>query len=96
MYTPVVCADMQVGTAEAVLQTGSTACCLRSEGVFRVFVRSNTATTQSVSVGFCNGGTFPVYLQSSGAQSTGANFVAGVSYLVTWDPCSGKFFLVGF
>ena len=89
-------ASMHVGTTEAVLQTAAKVCSLRQIGLFGVFVRSNTGTTQPVSIGFCNGGTFPVFLQSTGAQATAASFIEGVTYLISYDCCSRKFFLVGF
>jgi hypothetical protein len=91
----VASATMQVGTTTAVLQTNVNVCAARERQIFRVYVSSNTGTTQTVSLGFCNGGTFPVFLQSTGAQSTAANFVEGVTYLVSYDNYSKKFFLVG-
>lgn len=89
-------ANMQVGTTDAVLQTRVDVCAARNRQLFRVFVETNAGTTQAVSLGFCNGGTFPIFLQSTGAQATAAVFVAGVTYLVSYDNFSGKFFLVGF
>lgn len=89
-------ATMQVGTASATLQTNVAVCAARDRQLFRVFVETNTGTTQPVELGFCNGGTFPIFLQSTGVQATAAVFVAGVTYLVTFDDFSGKFFLVGF
>ena len=92
----VVSASMQVGTGTAVLQTGVPVCAARDRQIFRVYVSANTGTTQTVSLGFCNGGTFPIFLQSTGAQATAASFVAGVTYFVSYDNFSQKFFLVGF
>jgi hypothetical protein len=87
---------MQVGTTDATLQTGVAVSAARERQIFRLFVEANTGTTQPVSLGFCNGGGFPIFLQSTGIQATAATFVAGVTYLVTFDDFSGKFFLVGF
>lgn len=92
----VASATMQVGTAEAVLQMNVEVCAARSRQIFRVYVAANTGTTEAVSLGFCNGGSFPVFLQSTGAQATAASFVAGVTYLLSFDNVSQKFFLVGF
>lgn len=92
----VTAGTMQIGTAEAVLQTNVEVCAARDRQLFRIFVSANTGTTQAVSLGFCNGGSFPVFLQSTGAQATAAAFVAGVTYLVSFDSLSQKFFLVGF
>lgn len=92
----VAAAAMQVGTASAVLQTSVDVCAAREAQLFRVFVESNTGTTEEVALGFCNGGTFPVFLQSTGAQATAASFIAGVTYLFSFDALSRKFFLVGF
>lgn len=92
----VVSAAMQIGTADAVLQTNINVCAARDRQIFRIFVSANTGTTQTVSLGFCNGGTFPIFLQSTGAQATAAAFTAGVTYLLTYDDFSSKFFLVGF
>lgn len=91
----VASATMQLGTATAVLQTNVNVCAARDRQIFRIFVSANTGTTQTVSLGFCNGGTFPVFLQSTGAQATAANFVQGVTYIVSYDNFSQKFFLVG-
>lgn len=88
--------NMQVGGTSATLQIPVSACAAREKQLFRIFVESNTGTTQTVELGFCNGGTFPVFLQSTGTQATAANFIAGVTYLVSYDNFSGKFFLVGF
>ena len=92
----VASATMQLGTDTAVLQTGVTVCAARDRQIFRLYIAGNTGTTQTVSLGFCNGGTFPVFLQSTGAQATAAAFVAGVTYLLSFDDYSQKFFLVGF
>lgn len=92
----VASAAMQLGTTTAVLQTGVDVCAARDRQIFRVFVSANTGTTQTVSLGFCNGGTFPIFLQSTGAQATAAAFVAQVTYMVSFDNLSNKFFLVGF
>lgn len=89
-------AVMQVGTTDATLQTGVAVSAARERQIFRLFVEANTGTTQPVSLGFCNGGGFPIFLQSTGIQATAATFVAGVTYLVSYDDFSGKFFLVGF
>ena len=89
-------ATMQVGTAAAVLQTGVEVCAARDAQLFRLYVAENTGTAETVSLGFCNGGTFPVFLQSTGEQATAASFVAGVTYLLSFDCLSQKFFLVGF
>lgn len=91
----VTSAAMQVGTTSAVLQTNVNVCAARDRQIFRVYVSSNTGTTQTVSLGFCNGGTFPIFLQSTGVQATAAAFVEGVTYLVSYDNYSSKFFLVG-
>lgn len=92
----VASATMQVGTASAVLQTSVDVCAAREAQLFRLFVESNAGTTEEVALGFCNGGTFPVFLQSNGAQATAASFIAGVTYLFSFDALSRKFFLVGF
>ena len=89
-------ATMQVGTSTAVLQTEVSVCAARERQIFRIYVESNTGTTQTVSLGFCNGGSFPIFLQSTGEQATAASFVDGVTYLVSYDELSTKFFLVGF
>ena len=91
----VASAAMQLGTTTAVLQTNVDVCAARDRQIFRVFVSANTGTTQTVSLGFCNGGSFPIFLQSSGAQATAAAFIEGVTYLVSYDNISRKFFLVG-
>jgi hypothetical protein len=87
---------MQVGTDTALLQTRVEVCAARDRQIFRLYVTANTGTTQTVSLGFCNGGSFPIFLQSTGAQATAASFVEGVTYLVSYDKLSQKFFLVGF
>ena len=87
---------MQVGTTEAVLVTQVSVCAARELQIFRIYVSANTGTTEPVSLGFCNGGVFPIFLQSTGSQATAASFVAGVTYLVSYDNVSRKFFLVGF
>lgn len=92
----VASAAMQVGTTDAVLLTGVDVCAARDRQIFRIYITANTGTTEPVSLGFCNGGTFPVFLQSTGAQATAASFIAGVTYLVTYDNISRKFFLAGF
>lgn len=92
----VTSASMQVGTDTAILQTGVSVCAAHDRQTFRVYVSTNTGTTQTVSLGFCNGGSFPIFLQSTGAQATAANFIVGVTYLVSYDTYSQKFFLVGF
>lgn len=89
-------ATMQIGSTDATLQTKVSACAARDRQLFRVFVESNTGTTQTVSIGFCNGGTFPLYLQSTGVQATAAVLIEGVTYLISYDNFSDKFFLVGF
>ena len=87
---------MQVGTDTAILQTGVSVCAAHDRQIFRVYVSTNTGTTQIVSLGFCNGGSFPIFLQSTGAQATAASFVEGVTYLISYDTYSQKFFIVGF
>ena len=92
----VTSASMQVGTDTAILQTGVSVCAAHDRQIFRVYVSTNTGTTQIVSLGFCNGGSFPIFLQSTGAQATAASFVEGVTYLISYDTYSQKFFIVGF
>ena len=89
-------ASMQIGTDTAVLQTRVEVCAARDRQIFRLYITANTGTTQTVSLGFCNGGSFPIFLQSTGAQATAASFVEGVTYLISYDNLSQKFFLVGF
>ena len=89
-------ASMQIGTDTALLQTRVEVCAARDRQIFRLYITANTGTTQTVSLGFCNGGSFPIFLQSTGAQATAASFVEGVTYLISYDNLSQKFFLVGF
>lgn len=89
-------ASMQIGTDTALLQTNVEVCAARDRQIFRLYVTANTGTTQSVSLGFCNGGSFPIFLQSTGDQATAASFAEGVTYLISYDTFSQKFFLVGF
>jgi hypothetical protein len=68
---------------------------LRNKQLFRVHVPTNTGTTQPLFLVACNGVQAPLFLESTGAQATAAAVVAGVTYLVSYDDFSSKFFIVG-
>ena len=86
---------ISLGTTDAFLTVKSSACALKNKQMFRVYVPENTGTTQPLYIVACNGVQAPVFLESTGAQATAAALVAGVTYLVSYDDFSGKYFVIG-
>lgn len=87
--------SISLGTTDAFLTVKASACALKNKQLFRVYVPSNTGTTQPLFIVACNGVQAPVFLESTGAQATAAALIAGVTYLFSYDDFSGKFFVVG-
>lgn len=87
--------SISLGTTDAFLTVKASACALRNKQLFRVYVPTNTGTTQPLFLVACNGVQAPLFLESTGAQATAAAVVAGVTYLVSYDDFSSKFFVVG-
>lgn len=86
---------MSLGTTDAFLSVKASACTLKNKQMFRVFVPANTGTTQPLFIVACNGIQAPLFLQSTGVQATAAALIAGVTYLISYDDFSSKFFVVG-
>ena len=86
---------MSIGTASAFLSVKGSACALRNKQMFRVYVPTNTGTTEPLFIVACNGIQAPLFLQSTGDQATAASLIAGVTYLISYDDFSTKFFIIG-
>ena len=87
--------SVSIGTASAFLNVKASACALKNKQLFRVFIPANAGGTLPLFIVACNGIQAPVYLQSTGVQATAAELLAGVTYLISYDDFSGKFFVVG-
>lgn len=86
---------LNLGATEAFLTVKASSCTLKNKQIFRVFVPANTGTTEPLFIVACNGIQAPLFLQSTGAQATAAALLAGVTYLISYDDFSSKFFVVG-
>ena len=87
--------SISVGTTDAFVTIKASACALRNKQLFRVYIPSNDGTTQPLYLVACNGVQAPLFLESTGAQATAAALIATVTYLISYDDFSGKFFVVG-
>ena len=87
--------SVSVGTASAFLNVKSSACALKNKQMFRVYVPANAGGTLPLFIVACNGIQAPLFLQSTGVQATAAALIAGVTYLISYDDFSSKFFVVG-
>lgn len=86
---------VSLGTTDAFLTVKASACALKNKQMFRVYVPTNTGTTQPLFIVACNGVQAPLFLESTGAQATAADLIAGVTYLFSYDDFSMKYFVVG-
>ena len=86
---------VSLGTTDAFLTVKASACALKKKQMFRVYVPTNTGTTQPLFIVACNGVQAPLFLESTGAQATAADLIAGVTYLFSYDDFSMKYFVVG-
>lgn len=86
---------ISLGTTDAFLTVKASACALKNKQMFRVYVPTNTGTTQPLFIVACNGVQAPLFLESTGAQATAAALIAGVTYLFSYDDFSMKYFVVG-
>lgn len=87
--------SISLGTTDAFLSVKSSSCALKNKQLFRVYIPENEGTTQPLYIVACNGVQAPLFLQSTGAQATAAALIAGVTYLISYDDFSEKFFIVG-
>jgi hypothetical protein len=86
---------VSVGTESAFLTVKGSSCSLKNKQLFRVYVPTNTGTTEPLYIVACNGVQAPLFLESTGVQATAASLIAGVTYLISYDDFSMKFFIIG-
>lgn len=93
---PVYQGNVAVSGTSMNISINAKMCNLSKCGLFRVNVPTvSSTTTDTVSLVTCYGSTAPLYSGVTGAQLTAAGLTAGITYVISYDQYTKKFFVTG-